>query len=89
MRAEAIDNVFIQISLDSEMLEEIPALPARYVIYSQNENDCTLIKRYSGQTMNLQDAIRNHFKPNEPLVDLRYFMISLKKKILSYTFITF
>ena len=31
---------------------------------------------YSGLTANLRTSVNEHFKPSEPIVDLRYFMLS-------------
>ena len=84
MRTGTKESEIRQISLEAEMLEEIPAMPAKYAIYSLNETDGSLIIRYSGLTANLRTSIKEHFKPSEPIVDLRYFMLSAKKKVLRY-----
>ena len=57
---------------------KLPESAAVYAIFSTSQ--C----RYIGVTDNLHQAIKDHFKPTEPNVPLRYFMQSNKVKILQY-----
>ena len=70
-------NKVIQILGSADELE-IPECPAVYAIFSHSK--C----RFVGKTDDLHKTIVEHFKPTEPNVSLRYFMQSVKPKILQY-----
>ena len=73
-----------QIQLDPANVDTLPSLPAIYAIYAFDQADEQLCLRYESSCRNLRDAVAGHFKPTEPVVALRYFMLSGKKKILRY-----
>jgi hypothetical protein len=70
-------NEAIQILLNSEKVN-LPVSTAVYAIFSSA--NC----RFVGVTDNLHQAMLAHFRPNEPNIPLRYFMQSVKPKILQY-----
>ena len=66
-------------------LEMVPRQPAVYAILSDGKAGSTKKRcRYVGFTENLRDSILQHFQPCEPIVPLRYFMLSSKLKYLLY-----
>jgi len=67
----------IQILLNPEKLN-LPASSAVYAVFSSSK--C----RFVGITDNLHQTILEHLKPNEPNIPFRYFMQSVKPKIIQY-----
>jgi hypothetical protein len=66
-------------------LEMVPRQPAVYAILSDGEVGSSNKRcRYVGFTEDLRDAVLKHFQPGEPIVPLRYFMLSSKLKYLLY-----
>ncbi len=66
-------------------LELVPRQPAVYAILSDGESGSSNKRcRYVGFTENLRDSVLQHFQPGEPIVPLRYFMLSSKLKYLLY-----
>ena len=66
-------------------LEMVPHQPAVYAILSDGQAGSTSKRcRYVGYTDNLWQAVLQHFQPYEPIVSLRYFMLSSKLKYLQY-----
>lgn len=74
-------DYIVQILADPKKLD-LPRSPAVYSIFSSST--C----RFVGETDNLYQAIIDHFRPNEPNIKLRYFMLSWKPKILQYQIIS-
>lgn len=69
-------------------LEMVPRQPAVYAILSDGEAGSTNKRcRFVGFTENLREAILKHFQPYEPIVTLRYFMLSSKMKYLFFELI--
>lgn len=69
-------------------LELVPCQPAIYAILSDGESGSTQKKcRYVGFATNLREAVLRHFQPSEPIIPLRYFMLSSKLKYLQYELI--
>lgn len=73
-----------QITLDPEGLKMLPDDPAIYAIVEAGCRNENMKCRFLGETGKLKTAIENHFNPTEKNIDLRYFMLSDKKKILHY-----
>jgi hypothetical protein len=73
-----------QIILDPEGLKMLPDYPAIYAIVEAGCHNDNMKCRFLGETGKLKTAVENHFKPTEKNIDLRYFMLSEKKKILHY-----
>ena len=67
----------IQILLNPEKLN-LPDSSAVYAVFSSSK--C----RFVGVTDNLHQTILEHFMPNEPNIPFRYFMQSVKPKIIQY-----
>lgn len=66
-------------------LETVPRQPAVYAILSDGEAGLTNKRcRYVGFAENLREAILKHFQPYEPIIPLRYFMLSSKMKYLLF-----
>jgi hypothetical protein len=66
-------------------LEMVPRQPAVYAILSDGEAGSNNKRcRYVGFSENLRDSILQHFQPGEPIVPLRYFMLSSKLKYLLF-----
>jgi len=71
--------------LSEHTLELVPRQPAVYAILSDGEAGSNNQRcRYVGFTENLRDSVLKHFQPGEPIVPLRYFMLSSKLKYLLY-----
>lgn len=70
-------DVVIQVLINSDELE-LPKCSAVYAIFSKSK--C----RFVGVTNDLYQTIIEHFKPTEPNMSLRYFILSSKPKILQY-----
>ncbi|MEI6885435.1 MAG: hypothetical protein WCO02_13170 [Bacteroidota bacterium] len=63
----------------------VPSQPAIYAILSDGEAGSDHKRcRYVGFAQNLQDSILRHFQTSEPIIPLRYFMLSSKLKYLVY-----
>ena len=66
-------------------LEMVPHQPAVYAIFSDGETGTTNKRcRFVGYTEDLWAAVLHHFQPSEPIVPLRYFMLSSKLKYLRF-----
>lgn len=66
-------------------LEMVPRQPAIYAILSDGETGSNHKRcRYVGFADNLRDTILRHFQISEPIISLRYFMLSSKLKYLLY-----
>jgi excinuclease UvrABC nuclease subunit len=64
-------------------LDELPAAPGVYAICGR-VNDKPANCRYIGETDNIREAIKSHFRRDEPYECLREFMQSIKIKHLLY-----
>jgi len=66
-------------------LDMVPSQPAVYALLSDGDTGTNYKRcRFVGFTEDLRKAILNHFQPSEPIVPLRYFMLSSKLKYLRY-----
>lgn len=66
-------------------LDLVPRQPAVYAILSDGEAGSSNKRcRYVGFSENLRDSVLKHFQPAEPIIPLRYFMLSSKLKYLLY-----
>lgn len=66
----------------------VPSQPAIYAILSDGEAGSDHKRcRYVGFSENLQNSILRHFQTAEPIIPLRYFMLSSKLKYLVYELI--
>jgi gas vesicle protein len=70
-----------EMDLTLERIDELPGFPAVYALFSPEDgNEC----RYVGFAPKLRETIKKHFNPFEPNIDIRYLMLSEKRKTLHY-----
>jgi len=70
-----------KMDISFETIDELPDYPAVYALFSPEDgNEC----RYVGYAHKLREAIKKHFDPFELNIDIRYLMLSEKRKVLQY-----
>ena len=77
-----------ELQIDPANVDMLPDQPAVYALYDADPARNQLNLRFTSSCMDLRATIAGHFKPTEPDIPLRYFMLSAKPKLLRFSILT-
>lgn len=77
-----------QLQIDQSNVDLLPDQPAVYALYDADPVRNQLTLRFTARCTDLRAAVAGHFKPTEPEIPLRYFMLSAKPKLLRFSVLT-